>query len=429
MTAAQPDGLTSINCTQCGAGLNVLGGGRVRAHICGYCGAELDAQADYQVLRQFRDMKRPNTPFAIGMEGEIDGARFTVIGTIGRTESYQGQRWSWVEHQIFSPTHGYAWLTWEENRVVLTRKIRQVPEPSRISASAIEHSEKRPSVWLGDERFKYYASGAPQISFVEGEFNWIPKLEDKVGYVSLLSGDRMLDIIRRERETEYEMSVLLDRDAIFASFGIDGSDLPAPYGIHPLEPFQRSSLMRFARDTAFLFAGVCLILSLLLWSDDPLVDTGWVQTNQISFAEFEITRPENLVEIEISANVNNSWAVFDAELTDAEGDPVAEFERGLEYYSGVEGGESWSEGSRQASTRLRLDAGVYKLQVQLSEAQVDWRLGRLANRARIEVSQGVHTLSWLWGLTAIFALAGGACLLQRFWYEHKRWASGDWDDE
>ncbi len=35
-----------LNCTECGAGLDVLGGGRVKSHICSYCGAELDAQDD-----------------------------------------------------------------------------------------------------------------------------------------------------------------------------------------------------------------------------------------------------------------------------------------------------------------------------------------------------------------------------------------------
>lgn len=429
MNETTSDGLKTINCTECGAGLNVLGGGRVLVHVCGYCGAELDAQDNYAVLRQFLEMQRPDTPFHIGMEGEIGGVPFTIIGTIGRTESYRGQRWSWVEHQVFSPTHGYVWLTWEENRVVFTRKIRQVPQPSLITASMINHSERRPATWLKGEKFKYYATGVAVISFVEGEFNWVPKFDDRDHYVSMLAGDRMLDIISRGRETEYEMSVLLDRDAMFASFGVDGANIPAPSGIHPLEPFERSSLMRFARDTAFLSAGACLILSLLMWNDEPLLDTGVVLIDKFPEQSFEVTKPDQLVEIKIAANVNNSWAAFEAELTDANGEDVAGFESGMEYYHGVEGGERWSEGTNRATTRLHLPAGVYKLQVKLTEAQVDWRGGRLANRVQVKVAQGVHALGWLWALTAGFVLTGGGFLLQRYWHEHRRWASGDWDDD
>ena len=429
MTASPPDGLTTINCTECGAGLNVLGGGRVLVHVCGYCGAELDAQDNYAVLRQFLEMKRPDTPFSLGMEGEIEGVRFTIIGTIGRTEAYGLQRWFWVEHQVFSPTHGYAWLTWEENRFVFTRKIRQVPEPSRITNVAIEHSERRPVAWLGRDRFTYYDSGASEICFVEGEFNWVPKFDDRDRYVSLLSDDRMLDIVSRGRETEYEISVLLDRDEIFTSFGVDGGDIPAPSGIHPLEPFRRAPLMRFARDTALLFAGVCLILSFLLWGDEPLLDTGVVPIKSLSAQSFEVTKPDNLVEIEIAANVNNSWAVFEAELIDANGEAVAGFERGVEFYQGHDGGDYWTEGTNIATTRLRLPAGAYKLQVKLTEAKIDWRGGRLATQVQIKVAQGVHTLWWLWVLTAVFVLTGGGFLLERYWYEYRRWAGGDWDDD
>ena len=35
--------LKSIDCTACGAGLDILGGGRVTVHICPYCGTALDA--------------------------------------------------------------------------------------------------------------------------------------------------------------------------------------------------------------------------------------------------------------------------------------------------------------------------------------------------------------------------------------------------
>ncbi|WP_170351209.1 hypothetical protein [Ruegeria atlantica] len=44
--------LTSINCTSCGAGMDVFGGGRVMVQICEFCGSELDAQNSYKVLRK-----------------------------------------------------------------------------------------------------------------------------------------------------------------------------------------------------------------------------------------------------------------------------------------------------------------------------------------------------------------------------------------
>lgn len=61
----------AISCPNCGAGLNVLGGGRVVSQICGYCSTELDTVEGYRILSKFADMPRPETPLKIGDSGKI----------------------------------------------------------------------------------------------------------------------------------------------------------------------------------------------------------------------------------------------------------------------------------------------------------------------------------------------------------------------
>ena len=131
--------IKSINCTSCGAGLNVLGGGRVQVMVCGYCGTELDAQDDFAKLRKFSDLRRPTSPFSIGMTGAIDGVVFTVIGTLGMRETWNRQVWTWVEHQVFSPTHGYAYLTFEDGKLSFTRRYRGSTRPSWITPVSYTH--------------------------------------------------------------------------------------------------------------------------------------------------------------------------------------------------------------------------------------------------------------------------------------------------
>ncbi len=420
---------TSINCTQCGAGLNVLGGGRVRVHVCGYCGAELDAQGNYEVLATFGQMPRPESPFRIGMTGSIWGVDFTIIGTIGMIERHNQRVWKWVEHQLFSPTHGYAWLTWEEGHVVFSRKVRETPNPPRISAATIERSENRPYAWLRGERFSYYGSGTAEIDFVEGEFNWTPHRGSRTFYVSLLSDAHMLDIHQKENEIEYEVSDLVAREEAFEAFGVTET-FPGSRRTHPLEVFERSSLGFFVRNTALVFAVLCVVLALGLSSTSSrLLRTGPVAIDPPLETEFDVTSPDRLVEIEIWSNVSNSWAVFSAELTHENGEEVAAFERGVEYYSGVQGGEHWSEGSPSASTRLHLPAGRYRLKVAQEEAEVDWAGGRLPTQVAVRVWQDVSQTLWLWGLAVLFALLGAIFFGQRFLHQHQRWAGSDWVDE
>ena len=88
-----PD-LKSINCTACGAGLDVLGGGRVTTHVCAYCGTQLDALDNYRSLQKFDQLNRPDSPFAIGMRGTLWGVDYTVIGTLQHEERWGPRSWT-----------------------------------------------------------------------------------------------------------------------------------------------------------------------------------------------------------------------------------------------------------------------------------------------------------------------------------------------
>src|SRR3712207_7000282 len=41
----------------------------------------------------------------------------------------EGKGARWVSHQLFSPTHDYSWLTYDNGHVIFSRRTRDVPEP------------------------------------------------------------------------------------------------------------------------------------------------------------------------------------------------------------------------------------------------------------------------------------------------------------
>ncbi|MDA8584956.1 DUF4178 domain-containing protein [Rhodobacteraceae bacterium] len=416
----------SLNCTQCGAGLDVLGGGRVKTHICSYCGAELDAQDDYKVIQQFRDMKRPDTPFDLGMTGQLWGVEFTIIGTMAWTEYYEDKRWTWVDHQVYSPTHGYGWLTVDKGYVTYTRKTREIPSPPFISNSTIEHNESRPLVKFQGETFQYFSSGTASPTFIEGEFNYRPSLDDSVRYVELMGSSRMLDIVQSGREREYEVTELPDQAALLSSFGVATNRRPRQKGTHPLENLVRSSLQLFTRNVALIGAAVAVVLGIgLSAKGEQIARSGQTAVSSEITLPFEVTDDTGLTEITIEANANNSWAWFETELTDAEDEPVAAFERGIEYYSGSD----WKEGSRKARTRLTLPTGTYTLYLSMTEAKVDWTGGRLATNMSVTVRQGVAQVMWVFGAATFLGLIGFLFLGQRFLHHQSRWSGSDWSDD
>ena len=415
-----------FNCTSCGAGLDALGGGRVRTHVGPCCGAELDAQDDYKVLRQFRDMERPRTPFQLGMTGTFWGVEFTVIGTMAWSEYHDGRSWHWVDHQLYSPTHGYAWLTVENGHVTFARKSRSMSRPASISDSAIENAENRPSVRFRDKTFVYYGSGRASPNFIEGEFNFRPDMDDSIRYVSLMGGEEMLDIVESRTEREYEISVLPDQAALFESFGIAPRDRPRAIGTHALDALDRSPLQLFTRNLFLLGAVLAVFVAIVMtYLGSEIAKSQTARAGSEIELPFTVTNGRVLTEIELWADVHNSWAWFEAELTDDEDETVAAFEDGVQFYKGSD----WSEGSQRRRVRMYLEPGEYTLYLSLTEAEVDWSGGRKARNFRATVREGVANAWWVWGAAVLLALLAFIFLGERFLRHHARWSGSDWSDD
>jgi hypothetical protein len=117
--------------------------------------------------------------------------------------------------------------------------------------------------------------------------------------------------------------------------------------------------------------------------------------------------------------VNNSWIYVAGDFINDDTGLVQTFELPVEYYYGVEDGESWSEGSQSASTLLSaLPAGKYTLRL---EAQWGPQFADPAN-ITIKVDQG-HTsvFNFLATLIAISIIPAGIAFWQ-FKFERRRWS-------
>jgi hypothetical protein len=423
--------LTTLNCTQCGAGLSVYGGGRVKIHVCSYCGSALDAQHDYKVLARYDDLPRPRTPFKLGSSATLLGVKFTVIGTIAWQERYQGQTWRWVDHQVFSPTHGYAWLTWEDGEAVFTRKVRGHVSPAWYTESQIEHAAQRPHVRFEGQRFAYYDSGRPRPTFVEGEFNYVPTLDARPYYASFLGKTQMLKMVGEGDEREYELSELLPREATLRAMGANPKSWPASWKTHPLKVFERHPVAAFARNALLGASVAALILAAVMSTfDERISRTSLPQIGAMDPVPFSVTQAAGLVQVDIETDIKNGWVWLEGEITNAGDEVVAAFEDGAEYYTGRDSEGRWSEGSRRIRVRADLPIGDYVLSLTALENVGDkkWS-GKQANSAVVSIRHGVSYLTWLISAGVFMLVCGSLFLAQRGVHSHGRWSGSDWVDE
>ena len=429
-----PD-LKSINCTACGAGLDVLGGGRVTTHICSYCGTALDALDNYKTLVKFNILERPETPVKIGAAGQIFGVNYTVIGLLEHEEVWRGRSWKWVDHQVFSPTHGYAWLTLEDGHLTFSRRYRK--PVGWLSEAEVNRADTRPRVRAGGEVFQYYETSTSAVTYAEGEFTWAPRKGQKTTTITAMSDTAMLGFSTTKREREIYHTVYLEPTEV-SGFDLDTGGKPS--GVHALQKLKAGAHAGFLTKAALGCMALCLGLALVMFlQNGRLAET----RQRFSVTElpvtipFEVSEPGRLTRIDLQGNGRNSWHFLSVELEDPEGEVLFESGRTVEYYHGRDNEGSWSEGSNAASLAFFPPAaGRYAVTLDLEESGF-WapNVNRASSPQRqltevsLQIRNGVSSSFWLVLLALGFGCVGGLPMLRRYLHNRARWRDSDWVDE
>jgi hypothetical protein len=150
---------------------------------------------------------------------------------------------------------------------------------------------------------------------------------------------------------------------------------------------------------------------------------------------FPLTGEHN-VQVRGLANVENSWLYVEGDLVDELTGRFESFEMPIEYYHGVDGGESWSEGSRTRRAYLAAPPkGKYTLAL-----GVQWQEGQTPPPLHIRVREGVFR--WPYFLLALLAISilPVIAVFRHLSFETQRWKdsahspfgqweSGDDDDD
>lgn len=404
--------LKTINCTQCGAGLSVLGGGRVQAQVCGYCGAVLDAQENYALLDQYENMDRPDSPFHIGMTGRMKGVEFTIIGTLGNEMQEDGETYSWVDHQIYSPTHGYCWLTWtaDERKVTFTRRVRGLAD----------RSDRRRIGMLG-RRFEITERYTSRLTFCEGEFTWPPVVGEETDVTEAEADGYVLAVTRSHSgsdQAEIEYTLTEDFDAL-ATIHAFGGEVPDWASRYTFASTARSSLdtrgtglfgMLVPGAALALVMSILAIIGLYAMQSDLAVQA-FTDTPGPHAMTFEVVSTDRVHGIELHTPVSNTWAYYDISLTQIADDDaeieLAEIGREIGYYFGGSGDDSWSEGSQYTTIGFRPPAtGEYALEIVRSEQ------GGGDTPLTVRVFYGQFTIIWL----LMIAIASGIILVMRIFF-------------
>jgi len=419
------EALKAINCTTCGSPLPA------KALVCSYCGSVMDRHDSYKVLAQYRDMPRPDGPFALGDEGEILGVHQTIVGIVGVKTVIDREAYFWTNYQLYAPTHGYSWMTWNDGHLTHSRKVRDGTDHTQST-----FLPKNEFSAMG-RSFKMFESYDAIIDYIEGELTWVPKIGDRVKVIDGIAPPHGFSLAMNDEEIETELQTYLNRKEVIESFGYH-DDLPSPSGVHAIQPFEPGAMHTSASSAAKYFLPIAAVgaLGLMLFGGgSTIAQTRIPNTAAGGALSFEASNTSRLMSIEMSAPLRNQWSWYDMTLVHDESGEEVEFGSGLQYYSGYSGGESWSEGSQDATMRFKPPkTGKYTLRI--ANAPLDKNISRRDRQQfaadvplTIQVRENVFVSRYFWMLTIVLGLIFGSMKMREWLFEGARWGGGDDDDD
>jgi len=319
------------------------------------------------VLRELsRDWEYvPDLP--IGTTGILDGLAYVVTGFLKKQEEEEGEFTSWNEYLLYNKENGYITLVDFQGHWILVR-------PTDTKLLNLTGSRAH-SVRYKDEEFKHYHSYYFKLLFISGAFDE-DVLQLELAYTrEYIAPPEMIVSEFLDKQTHWYHGRHITKTEVAKAFNIPESSLPKTFGVGVLQPSSYAAGKKWLG----LFAGVmiaAIIAATILFS--VVHPRATVLNNSYSLlpdsavhgsSKMIVTEPFTLptqggVDIDLSANLSNEWLEASVTMVNDNDGSTYDFTKSLEYYSGVDGGESWSEGSQSETAFLgRIPAGTYHLNI------------------------------------------------------------------
>ncbi len=366
----------------------------------------------------------------LGTTGTLGGKERTVIGAFRRSVTVEGKDYFWTEYLLYHPRDGFEWLINADGHWTHAAPL----PPGAVTEGS--HSATANGV-----SFRKFQAGVATVRGVIGECYWKVTVGETATTADFIRPPLMLSLERATYgaadEINWSLGTYLTPAEVQTAFKLDNS-LPAPTGVAPNQPFGYTKVYKYA---ALLFVALCVLGIVVILAvpqrkvheqsfqlrgpaaqplapDSPPVPA--TPKVQEFFTElFELKARRN-VRVTVSAPNMTGWLVVEGDLVEQATGQVQPFLVPLEFYTGVEDGEAWTEGDKHGSAFVTAQpVGKYSLRLEVDrETLRDEPL-------TVTVEQGASN-GGVWFLTflaiAVVPLVTGVCHLV---FVNRRWQNSD----
>jgi hypothetical protein len=436
----------ALNCPNCGGALSLKDPSATVRIACPYCGSLLGSAKEtggppskFEVLERLSAVPfQPRLP--LGSEGTLNGHPYVVLGAVLKTTNSGGTDYFWTEYLLKeTKSEAYHWLAESNGHHTLLAPV--------AAGEAVEGP--RYATFRG-ARYRIFTRNPATVAAVLGEFYWAVSKGETTLAVDFIAPPRMLSKEGADEEVNWTEGVYVPKEEVEAGLKLKES-LPSPTGVGACQPWPGADRAHLVWRTAGILAaaavGIFLVASLVaprkvvfdrtwdlvdpknrIWAERGTAPASgsWTAqakgtTDRVLLGEpFETTRRANL-KADFYAATNNSWVGAGADLIAEGTGEVHSFYLLSDRYSGVDGGESWSEGSQSRTRWLsRLPAGRYVLRL---DPETD--SPNPPPSFRVKLTSGVPRLAHLILVLFVLLLGPLSFLFSRAAFEGRRWSESD----
>ena len=409
----------AMGCPNCGGPLDLVAPDKSERVTCPNCDSLLDVnQGNLSYLHALNPTEADkNFVLPIGAEGTVkNGAKLKVIGSVVRSVLLDGVHYYWHEYLLYNPSVGFRWLVHSDNHWNFVEPVN----PAEVSAESNMLGAR--SATYNGTLFRIFQDANAVVEYVKGEFYWRVEQGETVRAVDYVAAPLMLSQEVTGSEINWSLGTYMTNAEVEKAFGVSG--LPKPWSVAPNQPFTGQFYYTWGALPLILL----IVLAVFMIPLSGMTATALSQqivlppmanatAPQTMFSQpFEVKANRNL-RITASAPVTNSFADLDVDLVNEQSQEVESVSVPIEYYQGVDGGESWTEGGQsQDATLSSLPAGKYTLRVEGT-----WQNWQQPMPITVKVEQNVNrgvNFGCAFLVLLIVPLLG---IFRKFSFESNRW--------
>jgi hypothetical protein len=353
-----------VSCPKCRNSIILFDSKGTEFCVCPSCDSYLTFTKAHSpmVLGQVNKLlEQPLIP--LGAEGSLKGHTFKMIAYLEKKE--EGKAYTWKEYILYNFEKGYAVLSVYDGHWNFVTGVEFHPELKRL------RSQSNKFLTFRKEKYSLYNRYSSETTSLIGEFNW-DALKSNIAISEYIAPPFMVFYEKYENnEAEYFLGRYIEPSEIAEAFNLELKLFPSKRGVGANQVSKFAGPMKDLWNiTRYLIIALIVIQGLIMIikpeTEAISLSHEVLPSVESSFktSSFSVYDRSSAIEIEIFSDVYNNWLEATSVLVNEKTNQTWEVTQGVEYYSGYEDGERWSEGSTETSILLSsIPEGTYHLNI------------------------------------------------------------------